>query len=593
MTPLSDFCNVFLKNLNSKYPAYTILSLLMVLIMQVTCYVPQDLHEAKDCPLQCSCASPQSLQCWATPPYLPPSLHNLTLRGVPMAPLQDSSHLHILSWTHSGLGALSAHLFEHNPALIDLDLSSDDIESVDNLAFAGLASLQRLDLSNNSLSDVPQDVFAGLSSLVFLSLRDNKFESLPFYILTPIKPSLATLDLSWNRLVTVAGEFFHPAPQLHTILLADNRLTKLPGNAFAELPGLRTLDLARNRLTDLPRQLFTKLSALTYLNLGHNNLTRLYANIFKDLKKLNTLNLSHNPIQNLTEKQFESCTLMEQLYMVNTEIQALNQLHFEGLGNLRVLMLDENSRLSRLARFVFQPTPRLEVLSLSRTNLTTLPDTLSALHNLTRLDITNNPLVCDCALLWLEAFVGNQTRPLGVEEARCRHAGIHTYTNLLRTLRSLSCLPPNLVYSSEIRLYRLSSDAYLECNFRGSPQPSVTWLTPTLDVYHYNPDPSLPDLFAGHPPAHDEFMQPIRDGRHEVLDNGTLHILDVHRADAGEYICLGSNPLANVTATVHLHIDPILMHDIKINGLLFGALAAVIFLVLTLFIQLLRALFKR
>lgn len=592
MAQVSDFCTLFLRNLHSKCPAFTILSLLMVLIMQITCFVPQDLHAGFACPKECSCASPESLTCWATPSMLPSVVNNLTVHAAAQLPLQNATQLHTLRWLDSSLNELPGGLFEHCARLTTLVLSSDALTAVHGRAFTGLANLQNLDLSNNNLTDLPQDVFAGLLSLMSLSLRDNQFESLPFQLFADMKPNLTVLDLSHNHLVTIAGEFFQPAPHLHTILLSDNRLTKLPVNALSNLPRLRTLDLSRNRLVDLPRQLFNKLNTLAYLNLSQNKLKRLYPNLLKDLRNLHTLNLSHNPIQNLTERQFDACSNLRHLVIEHTNIRALNQFHFEGLKQLRTLTLSSNPQLAHLSRFVFQAMPRLENLSLARTNLTTLPDTLSTFTNLTLLDITENPLVCGCTLLWLNTYLSVR-RPLGIETAQCHHEGIDTYTNLLRTLRSLNCRAPLLAYSSETRTHRLGSAALLECNFHGSPPPSVAWLTPNLHVYHFNPDPSIPDIFSSHPMAHDQFLKKIDMDRHELLDNGTLRISDVQRSDAGAYICLGSNPLANVTQTVYLYIDPIIVHDIKINGLLFGVLAAVIFLTLTLLYQLLYALLRR
>jgi len=597
MPIICDLCSLFLKNLNSKCPAFAILGVLMVLIMQVTCYVPQDLHDdgasASLCPRQCSCPSPLAAICGDTPSTLPVTVTNLTLQGVAMAPLQRVQQLTVLQWTDSDLGHLHSHLFRNNPFLSFLNLSSNSIRTVSSESFFGLAHLQHLDLSSNYLTDLPYQIFSNLTQLRTLSLKDNKFDSLPFDVFTAIKGSLQAVDLSHNRLVFITSEFFHPAPLLEVINLNNNRLSILPSNALSNLPRLQTLQLSHNQLTDLPAQLFSKLYGLSYLNLSHNNLKRLLQITFKDMRNLRELNLSHNPIQSLENKQFESCTRMERLYLSNTSLQQLDEFQLQGLTNLQTLLLNDSTRLSRMSRFVFSSTPNLKVLSLAHTNMTSLPDSIFKL-NLTDMDLTDTFLVCDCSLLWIVPYIQFTAQPFGVENAVCRVEGIPTYTNLIRTLRSLNCRPPSLIYSTSVKLYPLKGEAYLECNFRGSPPPSVTWVTPNLHVFHYTPDVNLPNIFSTHPKAHDENMQPLVDSsRFQLLENGTLRITDLHRSDAGAYICLGSNPLANVTATVYLYMDPVIMYNIKMYGLGFGVLVALALLLLTLAIQLLITLSKR
>lgn len=602
MAPTNDFRTLFLINLNSKCIPYTILSLLMVLIMQVTCYVPQDLHDAHvpnlsndtACPITCLCASPSSYHCSATPAHLPPTLSNLTLHGVPMAPLQHAVLLEYLQWTHSDLNQLTSRLFQNHSLLIHLDLSNDSLQTLDSYAFYGLERLRSLDLSNNKLADLQEDTFAGLTSLQTLSLRGNRLETLPYKLFQPIKGSLTFVDLSDNQIVVVADKLFQHAQHLSTILLSRNRLIRLFPNTFNNVTSLQNLDLSHNRLVvDQPRTLLSRLGALINLNLSHNNFTRLVPNIFKDLRNLNILNLSHNPIQNISVNQFEMCTRLKELYLMGTLIRELNQSHLVGLERLQILHLNGNPHLSRLVRFVFQPVQSLRILSIANCNLTTVPESIQNLRNLTKLSLHGNPFICDCNLVWFSSYAKSQGLVFE-ENTLCRHEGIPTYTKLLPSLSSINCEAPSLLYRSETRLYRLTSDAYLECTFKGSPAPSVTWLTPNLDVYHYNPDPGVQDVFSSHPGGHDEFLRPIEmGGRHQLLDNGTLRIADVQRSDAGAYICMGSNPLDNVTSTVNLYIDPVLIHDIKINGLLFGVLAAVVFLLLTLLIQLLKMLLKR
>lgn len=657
----SDFLTLFLRNLNSKCPQYIILSLLMVLILQVSCYVPQDLHDGSiletsikntmnretkrnlvissgydstdnkeiffhsitdkknaqlrkkrhvsynSCPVNCFCASAVNVSCLKTSyeeiePFLNNELTNLSLRQVLKTILNSTllsrfASLEILQWTESNIRYLERDVFNKNSKLIQLDISINEIEEIGSSTFSNLFGLKSLNLSYNRLEDAPHGIFQDLNSLRYLSISGNRFQMLPFGMLAPLKQHLLTIDFSYNKIITVENDFFTFAPNVKTLLLNDNHIHKLPINTFGDLKRLDYLDLGNNNLNEVSRNAFQKLVSLSYLNLSGNKLVSLNSNFFKNLVNLRTLNLNSNPLKNITGKQLENCKELEILRLSNTSLIHLSDTDFYGLENLKSLEMNDNLNLTKLDRSIFDATPNLETLSLANCNLSHLSESLQNLRNLSTLILTPNPLMCDCQMLWFHSFVENYPRNLAANSLTCRRAGISIPTNLVQTLRSLNCQSPTLINKTETRKYELLRDAYLDCTFKGSPHPSITWVTPNLDVYHHNPDPSNPNIFSAHYPAHHNNMSKIIESglkpRLEILDNGTLHISAVLRFDAGIYTCLASNPVSNVTAHVTLEIDPIFIYNIYINSLFFGALSAAGFLALTLFIQLLRYLFRK
>ncbi|CAL7936941.1 unnamed protein product [Xylocopa violacea] len=54
--------------------------------------------------------------------------------------------------------------------------------------------------------------------------------------------------------------------------------------------------------------------------------------------------------------------------------------------------------------------------------------------------------------------------------------------DMLKTLRYLKCTPPNLAYATPTQQYLLLSSVLLECEFNGNPTPSITWVTPKLQM---------------------------------------------------------------------------------------------------------------
>ncbi|GLV35639.1 uncharacterized protein CBL_01211 [Carabus blaptoides fortunei] len=67
----------------------------------------------------------------------------------------------------------------------------------------------------------------------------------------------------------------------------------------------------------------------------------------------------------------------------------------------------------------------------------------------------------------------------------------------------------------------------------------------------------------------------------------------IFEEDCGRYICYASNPIANMTMEVYLHLDPSYWQHIKIISILVGLQCAAGFLFITLVVQLLRNILNR
>lgn len=129
---------------------------------------------------------------------------------------------------------------------------------ISKLTLSRLGSLEILDLSNNQIESIEQSVFAGLTSLNTLRLNDNKL----FYIEAKsfkFNTKLAILDLSNNYLSTI--------PSIWTLSnLTDFKMTNQNGklkiisnNAFEienRLSETLTLDLISNNITKFQPKVF-------------------------------------------------------------------------------------------------------------------------------------------------------------------------------------------------------------------------------------------------------------------------------------------------------------------------------------------------
>lgn len=509
---------------------------------------------------------------------------HLELRNVSEGRL-DLNRVRHLSWTDSGIVNLKDCLI--NPEnLKSIDMSNNNISHLENYQFANYSSLLQMNLSYNRIADLPRYVFKN-QKLKTLCLSHNYLQALPFQVFA--MEHMTELDLSYNYLATFLDHFFKFNKYIELLLLNNNRITKLTSNALADLTELRHLDLSNNLLTSFSKGLFDSLNKLEFLNVANNPLGSLASGTFRGLKNLRQIDLSRNNMVLFTFGLLHFSPNLISLAIDDTDIQKIHNSELLGVPLLRNLSIRNNKRLREIESYVLADTPALERLDISGNSLTFLPQSMANLTRLKHLNISNNPWACDCRMYWFAAWAEKKKREdLELSELTC---GPDAYPNdMLPTLQHLNCTRPHIVYKTPTKLYRLKSDAVLECRYSAYPPPSITWITPKREVFHWNPDAGIPDTFEKHPHAHDIYMTPLRviPPRIQVLDNGTLWIRNITRSDCGRYYCYASNPISNFTDDVLLHIDPTDWNHIRIISLIVGTQSAAGFLGLTLLVQFLR-----
>ncbi|PSN37673.1 hypothetical protein C0J52_05613 [Blattella germanica] len=569
-------------------------------------------HYSQSCPDQCTCLHDHHTS--AASSFLLMNCHDREFNGIEipsniteltfitvnittLSPiiLKNATLLINVTWQNSNIEQIEQESFTSLKKLEKLDLSRNKLQAVHWKTFHPLTELKMLNLSHNKFHDLPEYIFEGLEKLEELSLSYNELHVITFQVFAPLKV-IHLLDLSYNTIALLPDDFFLPNQNIVHLFLQGNLLTSLQSESFAGLIHLNTLDLSNNTLRNLPRNLFLGLKNLQYLNLGRNYLKELSSNSFQGLDKLTWLNLSDNALQCLPTKLFKPCSNLETLIITNTQLEMMIDADLNGLTKLKTLIINNNAFLREIDDYTLVHCPNLQYIDFSGNNLTKLPHSLSTLANVQNLKLGSNPWSCDCRMLWFLKWSKNLT--FTQNELQCASPSYINAkrSNMLLTLRGLNCKATQLVNTTPPQLYELGTDALLECTFIGSPTPSITWITPTNLVFHWNPNPNIPDGFSKHPYAHYSNLSIISgddNARVKVLENGTLYIQNILRSDCGEYTCFASNPTANVTAHVTLRVDPITIYHIKIISILVGAASAVAFLCATLFVQLLRYLYHR
>lgn len=121
-------------------------------------------------------------------------------------------------------------------------LTGNQLAAIENNTFAEFKYLYALHLSKNPITTLYPESFAGgLHNLAELFLDHCKLTTIDLSVFTHL-PKLKTLDLSYNRLITITGASL---PPLKELVLNNNQLVSFP-MIESELPNLSTLDVRNN-----------------------------------------------------------------------------------------------------------------------------------------------------------------------------------------------------------------------------------------------------------------------------------------------------------------------------------------------------------
>ncbi|XP_030630656.1 leucine-rich repeat-containing protein 52 [Chanos chanos] len=161
---------------------------------------------------------------------------------------------------------------------------------------------------------------------------------------------------------------------------AGQQLTTFP----TDLPlTTRQLILANNRIVELPALELNYLSDLVYLDCSNNSLTEISESTFGNLRKLVYLDLSFNTFFKIEDQTFGP------------------------LVSLVMLRMTDNPGLSEIHPRAFSENAALQVLDISRNNITALNvSSLVALPALRSVGLSGNPWLCACETedlcLWMQ-----------------------------------------------------------------------------------------------------------------------------------------------------------------------------------------------
>ncbi|XP_065163075.1 leucine-rich repeat and immunoglobulin-like domain-containing nogo receptor-interacting protein 2 isoform X2 [Atheta coriaria] len=351
-----------------------------------------------------------------------------------------------------------------------VDLSSNHLINIPTKSFLQQDKLQELHLNKNKLSMVNNKTFQGLKSLTVLNLRENFIQELPHGLFS-ILPKLEELNLGQNRISKIDALAFDGLLALRILFLDDNQLTSVPTPSFSVMGSLAELHVGLNDFTVLPDDSFAGLGKLTVLDLSGAGLSNISENAFRGMTGLRSLNLADNRLRTVPTQQLSHLNRLEELTIGQNEFVELEENSFKNLNNLRKLDVTGASYLERIAKGAFNDNlnletiilasnrklqriddgalvglPNLRHLTLRENSFTSFAESMLAWNELRSLELTDNPIHCDCQLLWLGNLLA------------------------MKNLTTVQCMsPPQL---KEKTLRTLSADD-LGCSFRDPRQKAI------------------------------------------------------------------------------------------------------------------------
>ncbi|KAJ3608768.1 hypothetical protein NHX12_023298 [Muraenolepis orangiensis] len=436
----------------------------------------------------------------------------------------------LLNLTHNHLKTLVSQQFKGLTRLLELDVSDNLLVMMEVEAFLGLRSLRALRLARNRLRVIPAGAFKGLLQLQLLDIRDNQI----LVLLDSTFQDLAALrriDTGRSDLVFVSPHAFAGLTNLQELNVDRCNLTAIPTEGLRPLSGLATLSFHRLGLTRLTNYSFQWLGNLKTLVITHwSVLETLEGN------SLSGLNLTFLTVSNCNLSNVPYASLRHLVYLVHLDL-SYNPIRYVRGNSLRDLLRIQEfhlvgGQLLRIDPRAFHGLAQFKVLNVSGNLLNTLEEgAFSLVGSLGVLRLDDNPLACDCRLLW----VLRRGVPLDFD----RKPPVCATSAQFNGWSFLDFAPVDLPGPFTCRRSRILNrraqhvqiaEGYtvlLHCSAEGDPMPSISWLTPQRVL-----------------------LTAI--GRRRVLANGSLEVRYAQARDSGVYVCLASNAGGNDSIRVSL-----------------------------------------
>ena len=197
-----------------------------------------------------------------------------------------------------------------------IDAAGNNLENLPD-ELIQLKNLELLDVSFNNLSSLQGKFLQNFAQLQFLDIKCNRLSTLPKEL--SLCKRLLVLNAFKNEIHTLHPETFSGMSSIDQIDVSRNFLTAVPTALFTQCTQMTNLKLSGNRLKDIPQEI-EMLRNLKRLNLSRNKLSKIPAGC-ANLPSLVDLDISNNLITHIPPKSLAGCVKLKELTLRANAIQ--------------------------------------------------------------------------------------------------------------------------------------------------------------------------------------------------------------------------------------------------------------------------------
>lgn len=213
---------------------------------------------------------------------------------------------------------------------------------------------------------------------------------------------------------------------LDTVYLGYNNISDVQPDAFTDLKELSVLYLNNNEIQELRQSTLKHIRTLKKLDVSFNRIRYIQPEAFVDMKLFYHLNISHNAfVLNGTILSSSYINILDASFCnpaKDASWYVLKGLVFSGLPNLTQLVLEGNM-IQCVMWDTFSNNRRLMMLDLKNNMLKFMPHQITLCSHAIELDLSNNPLACNCDMKMYAASCSNYR--VKMDEISCgTHRGL-------------------------------------------------------------------------------------------------------------------------------------------------------------------------
>ncbi|VDO99161.1 unnamed protein product [Soboliphyme baturini] len=347
-----------------------------------------------------------------------------------------------------------------------LDLSHNRIS--DALSYFQFTEVLELNLQHNQFQILRKDEFICFPNVEVLRLDFNEIQVIDHETFRLLK--LRELHLSNNRLVYVSERIFRFLPMVESLDLSGNMLSFVHSRNFYYSRRLKVLDLSDNKIGSVDERAFEPLQRLVDINFSNNNLEEVPAAALMDMRFLQ-LNFNGNPIKSLKSNALDFLQVESVSFDQVEELRMVMENSFSNIKHLRKVSISNCENLEYMSPNWLANESMVEEVNLSNNNLRIIPFSSFQSPALKIVDITKNPLDCNC----LSPIVAN----ISLEKFVTDHECLQKVLRGQSTVNESNSCPPALIPSTNESLLRpVGMPAELFCAVVGLESASVTWVLP-------------------------------------------------------------------------------------------------------------------